>query len=548
MSQLCKRLKKIFKDTSYREEQSDLEMGSYRDSRSSKDIHLSLPSQKEMVTKERGSGISYCQIDQEEEIDDGYYTPEEMKENQILYKDKTETLSEKNEIQNFQIGDLVGKGTYAQVFQGFDLDTGKIIAIKQVPILKFADKDQVDIRLAALKKEIKLLRSFDHPNIVKYLGNQNDGKVLNIFLEYVSSGSISSMLNQYKSFDENLTKIYIKNILKGLDYLHAHNVIHGDIKGSNVLVDDNGICKLADFGGSNRIIKHSKQRQRMVGTAQWMAPEVIRESKYDRFSDIWSVGCVVIEMLQGSPPWSECDNIYAALFKIAKTRQPPQFPPNITYEATDFLQRCLNVDSKRRPNVRTLLNHPFITNDKMQNSVPKDFYGVEMISSNFKNFYEKFTFDNNIEEEDSKIKNNFENSKEEDSKRIQMSDCDASVQSHEPNKTLLRYHTKKSMLLPCNEGLGLAGHFDFDESDDHNPFANASNSESMNKESSHVKVFKGGRIRGQQNERFTMMKDKSQLQNENDRLVLKFPKKIVLDDESLIRCRTQNNISKFTIM
>jgi len=72
--------------------------------------------------------------------------------------------------------------------------------------------------------------------------------------------------------------------------------------------------------------------------------------------------------------------------------------------------------------VRTLLNHPFITNDKMQNSVPKDFYGVEMISSNFKNFYEKFTFDNNIEEEDSKIKNNFENSKEEDSKRIQMSD------------------------------------------------------------------------------------------------------------------------------
>lgn len=121
-----------------------------------------------------------------------------------------------------------------------------------------------------------------------------------------------------------------------------------------------------------------------------MAPEVIRESKYDRFSDIWSLGWVVIEMLQGCPPWSECENAYAALFKIAKTRQPPAFPENISYEARDFLQRCLNVDPKRRPNVRTLLRHPFITNEKINNPLQNEFYGVGLISDNFKNFYGQF--------------------------------------------------------------------------------------------------------------------------------------------------------------
>jgi len=124
---------------------------------------------------------------------------------------------------------------------GLDLDTGKIIAIKQVKILNYIDKDFVDVRLNSLKSEIELLRSFEHPNIVKYLGNESAGEFLNVFLEFVSGGSINSLLDLYKKFDEKLVRIYTLHILRGLDYLHAHNVIHGDIKGSNVLVDDQGV-------------------------------------------------------------------------------------------------------------------------------------------------------------------------------------------------------------------------------------------------------------------------------------------------------------------
>jgi serine/threonine protein kinase len=220
--------------------------------------------------------------------DDDYYTPEEVKENIELYKNEIIQVTEP--IVNYQFGELIGKGCFGQVYRGLDLDTGRIIAIKNVPIVKFINKEKVDIRLAALEKEIMLLSSFEHPNIVKYLGHHNDGESLNIMLEYMTGGSISTLLNKYPSFNETLVKIYTKHILHGLNYLHAHNVIHGDIKGSNVLVDDNGVCKLADFGGSNRIMKEGDKRQRLVGTVQWMAPEVIRESKYDRFSDIWSLG------------------------------------------------------------------------------------------------------------------------------------------------------------------------------------------------------------------------------------------------------------------
>jgi serine/threonine protein kinase len=97
--------------------------------------------------------------------------------------------------------------------------------------------------------------------------------------------------------------VYTKQILEGLEYLHVNNIVHRDIKGSNVLVDRNGVCKLADFGNSKRLYC-TKNDNQIKGTAHWMAPEVIKQLKYGRFSDIWSLGCTIIEMATGSPPWS----------------------------------------------------------------------------------------------------------------------------------------------------------------------------------------------------------------------------------------------------
>ena len=200
--------------------------------------------------------------------------------------------------------------------------------------------------MQALEKEIELLSTLSHENIVKYLGKHNDGKWLNIFLEYVSGGSINVLLRKYGCFNETLIRIYVKHILEGLSYLHAHNVVHRDIKGANVLVDNNGVWKLADFGGSKRLIDGEEDVDNsMIGTAQWMAPEVIKNKMHIRQSDIWSVGWTVIEMAQGMPPWSEWENSFAVLFKIAKNNKP-RYPEILSPKAVDFLNQWFQIDPK----------------------------------------------------------------------------------------------------------------------------------------------------------------------------------------------------------
>jgi len=164
------------------------------------------------------------------------------------------------------------------------------------------------VRLESLKQEISILSQLQHKNIVKYLGHHNDleNKVFNIFLEYISGGSIFILLKKYWKFNETLTRIYAKHILEGLEYLHSFGIVHRDIKGANVLVGNDGVCKLADFGGakfllSDDTVQHINENM-FQGTIQWTAPEVLRGEGYSWFSDIWSVGCTVIEMLTGSPP------------------------------------------------------------------------------------------------------------------------------------------------------------------------------------------------------------------------------------------------------
>ena len=131
----------------------------------------------------------------------------------------------------------------------------------------------------ALDSEIQMLSQLKHKNIVKYIGKRNDGNTYSIFLEYVAGGSIHSLLQKYGRFTEPLIRIYTKNILEGLEYLHANHVIHRDIKGANVLVDGNGSCKLADFRNAKRLLENqvnTGNQNTFIGTAYWMAPEVIK--------------------------------------------------------------------------------------------------------------------------------------------------------------------------------------------------------------------------------------------------------------------------------
>jgi serine/threonine protein kinase len=173
------------------------------------------------------------------------------------------------------------------------------------------------------------------------------------------------MLDIYKFFTENVIKKYTRQILEGIEYLHAHNVVHRDLKGANILVDRDGLCKLSDFGGAKVIVDEIefKQQNSFKGTPNWMAPETVKNMEYTRFSDIWSIGCTVIEMSTGEPPWAEYKNPMATLYNLMHLNTPPSFPPHLTDTCKHFLSCCLKINPKERLNVCKLLRHPFIIGD-----------------------------------------------------------------------------------------------------------------------------------------------------------------------------------------
>jgi mitogen-activated protein kinase kinase kinase len=181
--------------------------------------------------------------------------------------------------------------------------------------------------------EISLLKQLSHPNIVRYLGSEKIGECYFIYLEYMSGGSIASLLKKHGAFAEQIVKNYVRQILTGLYYLHKHKVIHRDIKGANLLVDSDGVVKLADFGCSKRLERSQSQEDMLTslkGSVPWMAPEVIRQVRYGRKIDIWSLGCSVIEMLSASHPWGEMENHLAGMMKIALSSELPEFPEHIS--------------------------------------------------------------------------------------------------------------------------------------------------------------------------------------------------------------------------
>ena len=223
-------------------------------------------------------------------------------------------------------------------------------------------KKKIDNINSLIKNEIELLSKMNHINIVKYYGVFIKGIKLNIVLEYCRGGSLLSLLKKIKKFDENVIKNYISQVLDGLEYLHIHNIIHRDIKCANILLDKR-TCKLTDFGGA-KIIKNeiNPLTSSFNGTPNWMAPEIISNSKATRYSDIWSIGCAILEMYQGEPPYYDKKdplNVY----KCIRKNEPPKIPEGMSDQLKDFVQKCLVFDPSKRYNVYQLKRHPFLQED-----------------------------------------------------------------------------------------------------------------------------------------------------------------------------------------
>ncbi|KAL1624529.1 Protein kinase of the Mitotic Exit Network [Diplodia seriata] len=242
---------------------------------------------------------------------------------------------------------------------------GEILAVDGVAIkqVKLADLPKNELRVIML--EIDLLKNLNHPNIVKYHGFVKDAQSLYIILEYCENGSLHTICKNFGKFPENLVAIYMSQVLHGLLYLHDQGVIHRDIKGANILTTKEGLVKLADFGVATKTA--GLHDSSVVGTPYWMAPEVIELSGATTASDIWSLGCTVIELLDGKPPYHKLQPM-PALFRIVNDDHPP-LPEAASPAVRDFLMQCFQKDPNLRVSAKKLLKHPWIVNARRADEV-----------------------------------------------------------------------------------------------------------------------------------------------------------------------------------
>ena len=250
-------------------------------------------------------------------------------------------------------GSLIGKGTFGRVYLGMNITTGEPIAVKQVEVSQKSagmDKEKMKEMVKALDQEIDTMQHLDHVNIVQYLGCERREFSISIFLEYIPGGSVGSCLRKHGRFEERVVSSLTRQTLCGLAYLHSEGILHRDLKADNILLDLDGTCKISDFGISKKTdnIYGNDSSNSMQGSVFWMAPEVIRSQGqgYSAKVDIWSLGCVVLEMFAGRRPWSKEEAI-GAIYKLGSLNEAPPIPDDVSSTispgAISFMYDCFTM-------------------------------------------------------------------------------------------------------------------------------------------------------------------------------------------------------------
>ncbi|KYQ92738.1 p21-activated protein kinase [Tieghemostelium lacteum] len=246
----------------------------------------------------------------------------------------------------------IGGGSTGQVYVGTSQQTMEKVAIKKMKV------DHNNIK--NIINEISTMKICKHKNLIRYV---NSHLVLNqmwLVMEYMSFGSLTDLIAGHSCFDESQIAYICSQVLQGIDYIHKGHRIHRDIKSDNILIGKDGQIKIADFGFVANLTKSKLQRNSVVGTPYWMAPELIRGNQYNNKIDIWSLGIMARELAEGEPPYAKYPPV-RALFLVTQFGIPDLKQPELwSTEFIDFINLCLNLDDKRRPDAHYLLRHSFL--------------------------------------------------------------------------------------------------------------------------------------------------------------------------------------------
>ncbi|OQS53978.1 IPL1 [Ecytonucleospora hepatopenaei] len=255
-------------------------------------------------------------------------------------------------IDDFELGEALGIGMFGQVWSAMHKREGFVCAVKIIPLSKVKDNAQV----RNIRREIEIHLNIIHPNIIQMYGYFYDSSNLYIVLEYCGKEDLFRKVEEEGRLGYDTVKRYVRQLCSAIEYLHSLNIIHRDIKLENIIVDYNGNIKLCDFGWS--VFDKNRKRDTFCGTKEYLCPEMCMSETYTKSVDVWCIGVLCYELIEGRVPFESAGKSMTAL-KNAIINDKIIYTENFTEEAKDFIEQCCSKDYKKRKTALELLSHSF---------------------------------------------------------------------------------------------------------------------------------------------------------------------------------------------